>query len=153
MEAGGGTPLTQGTHYNDITHKIVRAARAVHHRIGPGYKEQLYQDTLSDEITALGLSVEAEQAFEITIDGKKRGWLYPDLVVSDMVVVECKAAAHWLTDAEVVQVLTYLAVTGLPVGLLLNFGQRRLESRRVFPPERVDEWLRHVAPYLRRRKW
>jgi len=108
---------------------------------------------LSDEIAALGLSVEEEQAFEITIDGKNRGWLYPDLVVSDTVVVECKAAAHWLTDEEVVQVLTYLAVTGLPVGLLLNFGQRRLESRRVFPPKRVDEWLRHVAPYLRRREW
>jgi GxxExxY protein len=108
---------------------------------------------LRDEIACLGLSVEAEQAFEVTIDGKKRGWLYPDLVVSDMLVVECKAAPHWLTDAELVQVLTYLAVTGLPLGLLLNFGQRRLESQRVFPPKRVDQWLRHVAPYLRRRRW
>ena len=144
-------PLAQDAHYNDITYEIIRAARAVHHNVGPGYKEQLYQDMLSDEVTALGLSVGAK-SFKVMVDGRTRGRVYPDLVVNELVVVECKAAAHWVSDAEVVQVLTYLAVTGLPIGLLLNFGQRRLEFRRVFPPRRADEWVQHIAPYLRRRE-
>jgi GxxExxY protein len=146
-------PPTQGAHYDDITHKIIGAARTVHHRIGPGYKERLYLDMLSEKIAALGLPVEAEKAIEVTVDGRARGVLYPDLVVNGVVVVECKVDAQWLTDVEVIQLLTYLAVTGLPVGLLLNFGRRRLESRRVLPPKRPDEWVRHVAPHIRRRKW
>ena len=47
--------------------------------------------------------------------------------------------------------MTYLAVTGLPVGMLLNFGLPRLEAPRVLPPKRPEEWRRHVAPHLRRR--
>lgn len=146
-------PPEHTPHYNDITNKILRAARAVHHKVGPGHKEQLYQDLLIEKIHAIGLAVQAGRALEVAIDGRRRGWLYPDLVVNNTVIVECKVAPQWLTDAEVVQVLTYLAVSGLPLGLLLNFGQARLESRRVLPPKRADQWVRHVAPHLRRRRW
>ena len=46
------------------------------------------------------------------------------------------------------QVITYLAATGLPVGLLLNFGRRRLEYKRVLRPKKLDEWPQYIAPYL-----
>jgi len=82
------------------------------------------------------------------VDEKVYGLLYLDHVVNEAVVVECKALSHLLTDEEVAQVITYLAATGLPVGLLFNFARRRLEYRRVLRPKKLDEWPKYIAPYL-----
>jgi len=141
-------PLAKGAPYGDLTYKVIGAAMAIHSRIGPGHKEQVYQAMLTDELTALGLSVEAEKAIEIVVDDRVYGLLYLDHLVNGVVVVECKAVAHLLTNQEVAQVITYLAATGLPVGLLLNFGRRRLEFKRIFRPKKLDDWQRHIAPYL-----
>ncbi len=69
------------------------------------------------------------------------GIFYLDLWVDNQVVVEVKALSHQLTNDEFAQVLNYLKVMGAEVGLLFNFGRRRLEYRRIFPtfPEFVNE--------------
>jgi GxxExxY protein len=101
----------------------------------------------------LGLAVMLERAFPLAIDGRTCRWLYPDLVVDNAVVVECKVVADWFSDADLAQVLTYLAVCHLPVGVLINFGLPKLEYRRILPPKRPAEWIRRVAPCLRRHRW
>ena len=62
-----------------------------------------------------------------------------------------------LTDEEVAQVITYLAATGKPVGLLFNFGWRRLQFKRIFPPKKLDAWRDRIERYLWRppetRRW
>ena len=62
-----------------------------------------------------------------------------------------------LTDEEVAQVITYLAATGKPVGLLFNFGRRRLQFKRIFPPKKLDAWRDRIERYLWRppetRRW
>jgi GxxExxY protein len=97
---------------------------------------------------ARGPAVEPEQAVEVVVDEKVYGLLYLDHVVNKAVVVECKAQPHLLTNEELAQIITYLAATDFQVGLLLNFGRRRLEYKRVFQPKQLDDWKQHVAPYL-----
>ena len=140
--------LVEDAPYSDVTYKIIGAAMAVHSKIGPGHKEAVYQKILTDELLARGLTVEPEKAIEIVVDEKVYGLLYIDHLVNEAVVVECKALSHLLTDEELAQVITYLAATGLPVGLLLNFGRRRLQYKRVFRPKKLDDWQRYIAPYL-----
>jgi hypothetical protein len=57
-----------------------------------------------------------------------------------------------LTNEDIAQVITYLAATSLPVGLLFNFGRRRLEYKRIFPPKKLEGWRDRIERYLWRRK-
>jgi len=141
-------PIANNAQYSDITYQIIGAAMAVHSKIGPGHKEAVYQKMLTDEMLSRGLSVQPEWSVEIVVDDKVYGLLYLDHLVNECVVVECKALAHLMTKEELAQVITYLAATGLPVGLLLNFGRRRLQYKRIFRPKKLDDWKDYIAPYL-----
>ena len=66
-------------------------------------------------------------------EGEQVALFILDLFVEDQVAVELKAFSHQLTNDELAQVINYLKATGAPVGLLFNFGRRKLEFRRVFP--------------------
>ncbi len=134
--------------YGDITYKIIGAAIRVHDKIGPGYREVHYQRALTAEMQAVGLFVEEEKPVELYVDDNWIGWLYLDHLVEDVVVVEIKAFPHMLTDEEVAQVVTYLAATGLKVGLLFNFGRKHLGRRRILPPRDVEAWPDHIQRYL-----
>ena len=135
--------------HQDLTYRIIGCAMKVHNELGPGLKEAFYHRALSLKLEEEGLSYEEEKPVEIVLDGAAVGLLYLDHIVEDSVIVEEKALAHRLTDEEVAQVITYLAATGLPVGLLLNFGRRRLQYKRVLPPRTLDAWHDHVHRYIR----
>ncbi|HIC94448.1 MAG TPA: GxxExxY protein [Anaerolineae bacterium] len=144
------------TPYDELTYRIIGAAMAVHRQRGPGYREATYQRELEVRFSAEGLSFVAQKNFEV-YDSEKGdvlvGYYIPDFVVEDTVVVEIKALSG-LDNSHVAQVIAYLAVTGCPVGLLLNFGTRSLQKRRIFPPRDVTEhrinrqWL-FVPDWLR----
>jgi GxxExxY protein len=120
----------------------------VHNRLGPGLKEQHYQRALTAEMVADGLAVSEEHHLEIYDGDVWLGRLYVDHLVEGCVIVEDKAFSHMLTDAEVAQVIGYLAATGLRVGLLLNFGRRKLEYRRILPPRKLDGWQDRIRRYV-----
>ena len=141
-------PLANNAPHSHITYLIIGAAMNVHSKIGPGHKEAVYQKMLTGEMVSRGLSVEPELAVQIVVDDKVYGLLYLDHLVNECVVVECKALAHLMTAQEIAQVITYLAATGLPVGLLLNFGRGRLQYKRIFRPKKLDDWKDYIAPYL-----
>jgi GxxExxY protein len=140
--------LAKDAPHNDITYKIIGAAMEVHNKLGPGYKEIVYQKALSAKMIEDGLSFEEEKSIEIFIDDISVGLLYLDHLVEEAVVVEEKAFSHLLTNEEIAQVITYLAATGLPVGLLLNFGRKRLEFKRIFPPKKLEGWQDRIKRYL-----
>jgi len=132
----------------DITYRVIGAAMAVHNALGPGLKERAYHHALSVELEKAALSYEEEKPVEIFLDDVSVGLLYMDHVVEGEVIVEEKALSHMLTEEEVAQVITYLAATGLPVGVLLNFGRQRLQYRRILRPRKLDAWQERISRYV-----
>jgi len=129
--------------HEDITYRINGAAMAVHRRLGPGHKERMYQRALEAELEQVGLAFEAQKNLEVYDEERLIGYYIPDLIVENKVIVEIKAFAT-VHQRYLGQVITYLNHTGLSVGLLINFGERRLHPRRVFPsPQAVEFRINH----------
>ncbi len=141
-------PLDLTIPNQNITREIIGAAIKVHNEIGPGYKEVHYQRALTAEMQARGLAVEEEKMVELYVNDNWIGRLYLDHLAEEVVVVEDRAFPHLLTNEEVAQVVTYLAATDLKVGLLFNFGRKRLNWRRVLLPRNVADWPSHIKRYL-----
>ena len=130
------------TPYDDLTYKIIGAGMAAHRKRGPGYREDTHQRDLEVHFTESGLGYVAQKNIEVydSANGDVLiGYYIPDFIVEDIVVVEIKALSGGLNNSHIAQVIGYLAVTGCPVGLLLNFGTRSLQWRRIFPPKNITE--------------
>jgi GxxExxY protein len=125
--------------HEDITYRIVGAAMAVHRRIGPGQKEVVYQRALEGEFEKAGLAFEAQKNLEVYDEERLVGYYIPDFIVEAKVIVEIKAFAT-LHQKYLGQVITYLNHTGLAIGLLINFGERSLRPRRIFPSPQAAEF-------------
>ena len=107
---------------NDVTAAIVDSAYRIHIEIGPGLFESVYEIVLADRLASRGLSVQRQIAIPIRIKDKvyDEGFR-ADLIVNHRVIVEIKSIEQ-LARVHKKQVLTYLKLSGLPVGLLINFG-------------------------------
>jgi GxxExxY protein len=129
-----GAPL-----YHELTESIIACAIAVHEATGPGLLESVYKTCLALELTANGLLVEVERKLLLTYrDEAIETYFKLDMIVEGLVIVETKAVER-LLPVHTAQVITYLKMTGCPVGLLMNFnvpllksGIRRLEHPAVF---------------------
>ncbi len=112
---------------NEISAQILDAAIFVHRALGgPGVLESYYETALAKELMDRGLKVETQKPVPIIFKGAQIGDPFRlDMVVEDKVIVECKATEN---DNPIfkAQVLTYLRITGLKLGLLINFGQIKL---------------------------
>jgi len=112
--------------FNHITGQILAAAIEVHRVLGPGLLESIYVPPLHFELTARKLRFVTQRAVPIVYKGMALDAVYRiDLIVEDLVVVEVKAVAS-VAQVHQAQVLTYLALTDCPIGLLINFNVPRL---------------------------
>lgn len=109
---------------NDISKIIVDSAIEVHRTLGgPGLLESVYEEALTWELADRGLNVERQVGVPITYKNKKlSNPLRIDLVVNNLVIVECKATTKYNSLFES-QVLTYLRLSGLKLGMVINFGE------------------------------
>jgi GxxExxY protein len=128
MGAAEGTEGEEGTEMtlNRISGAIIGAAIEVHKAFGPGMLESAYQDCLERELSARGHRVERQRSFPLVFKGmpiQRRFRL--DLVVDGQVLVEIKAVKYLLPVHEA-QILSYLRLSGLPLGLLINFHRATL---------------------------
>ena len=121
------------TPYDDLTYRIIGSAMAVHRAQGSGKHESDYQRALEAQFAQDGLAFVAEKNIEVYHENPLIGLYIPDFIVEDTLVVEIKALSG-LDNSHVAQVIGYLAVTSCPVGLLINFGARSLQWRRILPP-------------------
>jgi GxxExxY protein len=119
------------------SHRVIGAAIEVHRRLGPGFLESVYQKALLCELTLLKIGWASEVEVPILYRGAVVGRHRLDLIVAGMLVVELKAVSK-LDVIHFAQVRSYLAATGIRVGLLLNFDQTRLTIRRVVDQQHKD---------------
>ena len=113
---------------NDVTSAILNAAIKVHRFLGPGLLESAYRVCLAYELEKLGLNVEQERPIPVVYDQVKlQCGFRADLLVSGLVLVECKAKEN-LHPVDYAQVLSHLRLTGLQVGLLINFHEVLLKD-------------------------
>ena len=108
--------------HNEISGAIVDAAYQMHAKLGPGLLESVYEELLSYELAKRNLKVERQKQVPVFYDGNKIDLGFrADLVVEDIVLVELKSV-EMLAPVHRKQTLTYLKVSGLKLGLLINFG-------------------------------
>lgn len=114
---------------NDISKIIVNAAIEVHRTLGgPGLLESVYEEALAWELTKAGLSVQRQEPMPIPYKGHVLATpLKIDLIVGGLVIIECKATSKYHEVFEA-QTLTYLRLTGLKLGLVINFGERLVKD-------------------------
>jgi GxxExxY protein len=110
---------------NSLTEQIIGAAIEVHRQLGPGLDESLYEAALAIELTLRNIRFARQVTIPVTYRGQAIGEKRLDLVVEGKVVVELKAVEQ-VTDLYKSQTLTYLKITGLTIGLLINFNTRML---------------------------
>lgn len=116
--------------HEDITHRIIGAAMKVHSTLGNGFQEVIYQRALAVEFAFQGLSFEREKEMDLFYRNQHIGTRRVDFLVEGCVMVEIKAVIR-LEDVHLAQALNYLDAYHMQVGLLLNFGARSLEYKRV----------------------
>lgn len=113
---------------NDISGIILNEAIRVHRELGPGLLESVYEAVLAKRLQQRGLSVDRQNPISITIDGEVYGEAFRlDLLVDGIVVVELKSVEE-LRSVHFKQVKTYLRLTDLQLGLLINFGEETLKQ-------------------------
>ena len=110
-----------------VTEKIIGCAIEVHRQLGPGLLESAYQSAMSIELGFVRLRFEREKTFPVEYRGVRIGFYRPDLIVQDEVVVEVKCVANY-DPVFTAQMLTYLRVTGIRTGLMLNFNRPVLKD-------------------------
>ena len=116
--------------YQDLTGKIIGCAMEVHRALGNGFQEVIYQRALLYEMNLQELNFSREYEMEIFYKDKKVGTRRVDFFVENKIMVEIKALTK-LEDVHLAQAMNYIEAYNLEIGLLLNFGARSLEFKRV----------------------
>lgn len=116
--------------YKQETEAILGSAFEVHNTLGHGFHEKPYENALVIEFGHRSIPYEQQPRFPIKYQNQKVGEFIPDLIAYGKVVIDTKAIPK-ITDVELGQMLNYLRATSLPVGLIINFKNPRVEYRRV----------------------
>ena len=116
---------------DERTYKIIGAAMEVHKELGCGFLEAVYQEALDREFGNKKIPFKAQPVVEINYKGVPLDKTYqPDFVCYEEIIVEIKALSS-ISGTEEAQLINYLKATGLKVGLLINFGSKSLEYKRL----------------------
>ena len=116
--------------YQDLTGKIIGCAMEVYKALGNGFQEVIYQRALAYEMSLQGLEFSREHEMEIFYKDQQIGTRRVDFFVEDKIMVEIKAVIK-LEYVHLAQAMNYVQAYGLEIGLLLNFGAKSLEFKRV----------------------
>ena len=115
-------------HYG-LTRAIIGCAFQVSNELGAGFLESVYEKALLVALKDDGITAVSQKPIEVTFRGQPVGTFFADLLVEDKVLVELKAAKAIAPEHQA-QIINYLKATGVEVGLLINFGNPKLEHKR-----------------------
>ncbi|MBJ7879747.1 GxxExxY protein [Gelidibacter salicanalis] len=117
--------------HSETTDLILKCFYTVYNQLGYGFLEKVYEKAMFIELRSLGLSVERQKQINVLYKQQIVGEYYADLIVSEAVIIEIKAAES-LCEAHEFQLINYLKATEIEVGLLLNFGKTPQIKRKIF---------------------
>jgi GxxExxY protein len=123
-------PVGDSVIYPELSYSIMEIAFEVHNTLGPGFTENIYQAAMVFELTNRQIPFEEQKLIRVCYKGIDLGDYRLDLVVDEKMIIELKAV-QTLNDLFRQQVLSYLKASGYRLGLLINFGSKRLEHARI----------------------
>ena len=115
--------------YKDVTETVIGCAYNVYNKMGFGFLESVYEKCLLIELRKAGLDMESQKPITVYYDDEIVGEFVADIIVNDTIILELKSVRR-VIKAHEVQLVNYLVATGKPVGLILNFGERKVEVKR-----------------------
>jgi GxxExxY protein len=116
--------------HKEITSQIISASFEVSNCLGTGFLEKVYENALKIELELRGLKVITQQPVMVLYKSNQVGLYQTDIIVEDKVIVEVKSTER-IAIIHTAQVINYLKATGLEVGLIINFGNPKVEFERV----------------------
>jgi len=119
--------------HKQLTGDVLGVCFEVMGELGAGFVESVYEKALLIALREKGIRAEGQVPLRVTFHGESVGEFVADLVVEDKLIVELKAVKA-LTSEHQSQLINYLKATGKDVGLLVNFGNPRLEYKRTYRP-------------------
>ena len=123
-------PLRDHVLYPELPYKLIEIAFEVHNQLGPGFSEDIYEKAVICELEALQIPYEQQKLIRVFYKGQAIGVYRLDLVIDGKIILELKALSG-LNDLFKQQLLSYLKATDLRLGILVNFGTKRVEYARV----------------------
>lgn len=115
--------------YRELTEKIIGCAYRVYNRMGFGFLESVYEKCMLIELKKAGLNPDSQKSIKVYYDDEIVGDFVADIIVDDTIILELKSVRR-VVRAHEVQLVNYLVATGKPIGLLLNFSERKIEVKR-----------------------
>lgn len=115
--------------YEELTKKIIGCAYEVYNRMGYGFLESVYEKCLQIEFKKAGLKAETQKRISVVYENQEVGDFIADVIVENQIILELKSVKHLAKEHEV-QLVNYLTATKLDVGLIINFGEHKVEVKR-----------------------
>jgi len=115
--------------HRELTENIIGCAYNVYNKMGFGFLESVYEKCMLIELRKAGLDVESQKPITVYYENEIVGEFVADIIVNDTVILELKSVRQ-IINAHEVQLVNYLVATGKPVGLILNFGESKVEIKR-----------------------
>jgi GxxExxY protein len=115
--------------HEELTYKLIGLSMQVHTALGYGFLEKVYENALMVMLRNNGIQAEQQAPIPVLFEGEKVGDYYADILVENKVVLELKAA-DGIAGHHRAQLLNYFKATGFRVGVIFNFGGRKLEHER-----------------------
>ena len=120
----------------ELTENILRCCFDIMNELGSGFLESVYKNALFILIKDKGHEIEVEKKFEVIFRGRKIGLYIADLIIDGNVIIELKCCESLLGEHQT-QLINYLKVSGISVGLLVNFEKRKIEYKRIRNPDHL----------------
>ena len=127
--------------HSELTGKILKAYYKVYNKLGYGFLEKVYENAMCIELRKQGFMVQQQQPINVYYEEEEVGEYFADILVNETVILELKAADKLAYEHEC-QLVNYLKATDIEVGLLLNFGTKPEQKRKVFTNEKKQHRAR-----------
>ena len=116
--------------HQELAFQIVGLAMQVHSKLGCGFLEKVYENSLMISLRNAGVSAVQQSPITVLFDGEKVGTYYADILVENKIILEIKTVSE-ISESHKAQSLNYLKATGLHLAIILNFANVRLEHQRI----------------------